>query len=411
MNFFKADVEKGESQNTSQNVSIENDSLNHSPNIEAVYDKDNKSNEDDEGEIIIRTFETDMDSLRQSIMENIPITNELYTYQDENSPLTMSVDNSDNEDENHDIQSFRNLTLSEVEHSIEQSYQETDTIYSNEFDALITFVKGQKHLFLQSKNFTLRRLHLLMLPTICISGFIAMFSTFIEESNWSGSIIAGLNGLIAVLVTVMNYFKWESDAHSYHLSAYQYDKLETSLEFMASKIAFLHNEPDKESIILEKIQETELKIGEIKEWNHIFIPNEIRTLFPIICHLNIFSFIKRMETNKRVLLAKFQCVKNEMRFISHQFDKRGKIMTIQERFRMERRIQVLLKTKDLMKHELICYHNAYGYLDYLFTTEINRAENSGNWCSLFHSKSHQPHHEKNENPIVDQYLRTNAILN
>ena len=36
MNFFKADVEKGESQNTSQNVSIENDSLNHSPNIEAV---------------------------------------------------------------------------------------------------------------------------------------------------------------------------------------------------------------------------------------------------------------------------------------------------------------------------------------------------------------------------------------
>jgi hypothetical protein len=394
------DLEIGES----KCESVEEDSLDHTAKIEFVYDKDNEA---DEGEHIIRTFEHNMDSMRESIVENMSFTNQLYTYQDENSPLTMSVDNSDNEDE-HD-NSFRNLTFDEIEHNIEQSYQETDTFYSNEFDAMITFVKGQKHLFLQSNIFTQRRLHLLMLPTICISGFIAMFSTLIEESKWSGAIIAGLNGLIAILVTITNYFKMESDAHSYHLSAYQYDKLESSLEFTASKIAFLHDESQKESLILEKIQETELKINEIKEWNHIFVPNHIMNLFPMICHINICSFIKRMESNKRSLLSKFQCVKNEIRFISHQFEKQGKSINMQQRYRMERRIQVLHKTKDSMKKELFCYHNAYGYLDYLFTAEIKRAEIDGQWCSFFrriicHTNKNADQHAI-ENNIVDQYVR------
>ena len=78
---------------------------------------------------------------------------------------------------------------------------------------------------------------------------------------------------------------------------------------------------------------------------------------------------------------------------------------MQQRYRMERRIQVLLKTKDSMKNELFCYHNAYGYLDYLFTTEINRAETDGQWCPPFRCASKNTDSPDTQNHIVDQYVR------
>jgi len=378
----------------------------------------NKYQDDVEGEKLIQIFETDMDALRETVMESLPITNgHSYTYHDENSPLTMSAENSDDEKENENGNGygygsgngndnppsvFRKLTFDDIQNSLEKYYQENDSILSNELDALITFIKGQKHLFLQSRNYTQHQLHLFILPAICISGFIAMFSSFFEEYEWSGGLIAGFNGVVAILISLSNYFKLEGNAHSYYLSAFQYDKLESGLEFVASKVAFLQNEKEKEKIILEKIHETEQKINEMKEWNHLFVPSEVQKIFPIICHINIFSFIKRLETNKKLLLSKFQYVKNEIRYISFQFEKQDKMLSMQERHRLECRIQTLLKTKEIIKHDLFCYRNAYSYLDDLFNAEIQCAENYRYW-SFF--KKQKCNREK-KNPIVDQFLHS-----
>tara|TARA_Y100000389_G_scaffold179260_1_gene193121 strand:- start:1081 stop:2253 length:1173 start_codon:yes stop_codon:yes gene_type:complete len=360
-----------------------------------IYDKDV------EGEHVIESFETDMNSLRDAVMDNIPVHNEPYMYHDDNSPLTLSAENSDNDDDNSDNGSFHKLTDGDIEQTLEKYYQQDDSLSSNELDALITFVKGQKHLYLQSKNYIQKRLHLFVLPTICISGFIAMFSSFIRDYEWSEGAIAGLNGIIAILVALTSYFKLESGAHSYYLSAYQYDKLETGLEFVASRIAFIHDQEEAEKIILEKIQETEQKINEMKDWNHLFVPNKMQTIFPLICHMNIFSFIKRLETNKRSTLKRFRNVKNEIRFICHQFDNHAKTLTLQERTRLERRIQVLIQTKESIKVDLRCYRNAYSYLDDLFTCEIQCAEkNAASICRTV------PCREKTgDNHIVDQLLK------
>jgi hypothetical protein len=357
-----------------------------------IYDKDI------EGEQVIQMFENDMNNLRDAAMENLPITNDQYHYHDDNSPLTMSLENSDDEA---DDMSFHKLTDIEVEQTLDKYNQSDDSLYSNELDALITFVKGQKHLYIQSKNYTERRLHMFVLPTICISGFIAMFSSIIRDYDWSEGVIAGLNGLIAILISLVSYFKLEGNAHSYYLSAFQYDKLETALEFVASRVAFIHNQEECEKIILDKLHETEQKINEMKDWNHLFVPNKLQTLFPLICHTNIFSFIKRLETNKRTLLSRFRNVKNEIRFICHQFDKHTKTLTMQERYRLERRIQILIKTKESIKSDLFCYRNAYSYLDELFTYEIQCAEQKSS--SIFGTV--RCIEKKNHNYIVDRLLK------
>lgn len=360
--------------------------------IISVYSKDV------EGEQVIQTFELDMNQLRDAAMENIPVTNDQYHYHDEYSPLTMSLNNSDDEA---DDMSFHKLTDVEVEQTIDKYCQYNDSLNYNELDALITFVKGQKHLYIQSKNYTERRLHMFVLPTICISGFIAMFSFIIRDYDWSDGVIAGLNGIIAILISLVSYFKLEGSAHSYYLSAYQYDKLETALEFVASRVTFINNHEEYEKIILEKIQETEQKINEMKDWNHLFVPNKLQTVFPLICHTNIFSFIKRLETNKRSVLSRFRNVQNEIRFICHQFDKRAKTLTLQERCRLERRIQILIKTKESIKSDLFCYRNAYSYLDELFTSEIQCAEQK--ISSIFATV--QCIEKKSHNYIVDQLLK------
>lgn len=354
---------------------------------------------DGEGDQLIQVFEDEMISLRNAVISNLPDTIDPYEYHDENSPLTMSADNSDDEV---DEGSFHKLTDREVEQTLDKYCQPEDSLSSNELDALITFVKGQKHLYLQSQNYTQRRLHMFVLPTVCISGFIAMFSSFIRDYDWSEGVIAGLNGIIAILISLASYFKLESSAHSYYLSAFQYDKLETSLEFVASRVAFIHDPAESEKIILEKLRETEQKINEMKDWNHLFVPNKLQTIFPLICHTNIFSFIKRLETNRRALLARFRNVKNEIRYICHQFDKRGKTLSMQERHRLERRMQSLLQTKESFKTDLFCYRNAYSHLDELFTAEIQCAEQKA--ATLFRTVT--CNREKNSrNHIVDQLLK------
>ena len=379
------DIEEGAIHNSEEEGSKEE--------LMPIYEKDKN------GEEIIADFEDKMDQLEKSAMENIPLQVGEFDYHDENSPLTMSPDNSDDENDSQ----FRQLNFQEIEENVQKYYQQHDPIYSNELDALITFIKGQKHLYMHAKHDSERRLHILILPAIIISAFIAVFSSFIDTYEWSNGFISGLNGVVAILVAVVNYFKLESNAHSYYLTAFQFDKLETSLEFIASKVGFLKDEKEKEVIILEKIQESEQKINEIKEWNHLFVPNDVRKRFPNICHLNIFSFIKRMESNRRNILYKFQHVKNEIRYIAFQFEKHQKSLTSQEKFRMERRMQIVINMKEQMKKDLFCFRNAYSYLDELFNVEISNAEQYSWWqCWSGVKKQIQVN---SSNHIVDQYIQ------
>jgi hypothetical protein len=117
------------------------------------------------------------------------------------------------------------------------------------------------------------------------------------------------------------------------------------------------------------MKEVEKKINEIKETTTIFIPNEVKQIFPIICNVNIFSFIKRIEIYKKNLLVKFKDIKNEILYIEWKW---GDKMENKE----QKRLDFLLKMKEKIKDEILQYKNAYGCIDELFMREIKQADNT-----------------------------------
>jgi hypothetical protein len=391
-----------------------------------------------------------------------------------NSPLTLSNNNSDNEDSMEDSQSRSNnrdgsfvpsigtkrntlssmLTHEEVEQSLGKYYDDSSFKQLNELDILITYLKGQKNLFVFSENFLQQRLNCLLIPCLVISAAITIFAPFIQEYYWSGGLISGLNALIVFFISLSNYLKLESSIQTFHITANQYDKLETSLEFVSSKMVFMDNTSKKTQVVLNKIQDMEKKISEIKEWNPLFLPDEVRQRFPIICHINIFSFIKRMEVHKQNLISNLKDVKNEIRSILYHAEKHDGLfrkslvplhintdtgtgtgtgthagtgidisgsvggggsldpgydnnssldMESVRLARMKYRLQFLMKMKNKIKTDLMHHRNAYGHIDELFTKEIWHAQRRGGWWCYWFATS--PPSLESPNPVINDYLR------
>lgn len=319
-------------------------------------------------------------------------------YHESNSPLNSLSDNESTDEQ------FRKLSYHEIQQSLDKYYDDSDNKYSTEIDILITYMKGQKNLFIQAYLLSQRKLNCLFIPTLLITCAITIFTPLIEQYQWNTVAISGLNAFTAMLISISNYLKLESSTQTFYTTAMQFDKLETSLEFVASKFMFIQSEEEKSQLVFEKIIEVEQKICEIKEWNSIFLPNEIRRTFPIICYINIFSFIKRMESSKKLLIAKFQDVKNEIRHIDHRKNTRHK-----ERSRMNKRLEFLNNIKEKLRDELGHYRNAYSYIDELFTMEIQSAQNNQGIFQLFKTFSgfyttNPCKDKKVSNPVVDKYL-------
>jgi len=374
--------------NSPDSIDLENPPVN-TDNI--VIQKDN----------IDRIYEKEMDTqlveIKNQFIQNSPNieTTMSYHYLDNNSPLTMSCDNSDGEDDGHG--GFKEITSDDILNTLDKYFDDHDTQISNELDILITYMKGQKNLFIESYIVSKNKLNMLMIPSILITIAVTIFAPIFQNEPWSIGLIAGLNAIAAMNIATLNYLKLETSTQTFYNTATHFDKLETSLEFVSSKLIFVDNTKDKTKIIFDKFQEVETKIQEIKEWNQLFIPREIRRIFPIICHINIFSFIKRIESNKLLLISKFKDVKNEIKYIVSRPNTRY------NKNRIECRLKLLYQQKEKIKEELFHYRNAYSYVDELFTIEIKNAQNY-QYCIFFRNSHNETCNSKN--PIVDRYIHS-----
>ena len=317
-------------------------------------------------------------------LELLRINNGIY---ESNSPIIMSNENSDNSDDELDIEyidnnhfdskylysnceknALKKLTFREVKKSINK-YYEVDDKYSNELDILTTYLKGQKNLYIKSRTITQTKLNMLMIPSLIGTAIISICAPIIQPYSWSGAFISGLNAVVALCISFVHYLKLESSSELFLFLMNQYDRLESSIEFTNNKIAFYENEKEKTDLVLSKMKEVEKKINEIKETTSIFIPNEVKQIFPIICNVNIFSFIKRIEVYKQNLLVKFKDIKNEILYIQWKW---GDKIENKE----QKRLDFLLKMKEKIKDEILQYKNAYGCIDELFMREIKQADNT-----------------------------------
>jgi hypothetical protein len=306
---------------------------------------------------------------------------------------------------------YRKLSYYQVERSLEKHYESESYSKSNELDILITYMKGQKNLFIKSKNVMQYKLNCLLIPALLITTAITIFAPFVQVLPWSGGFISGLNALSTMLISLSNYWKLESSMEMFFNTANQYDKLETSLEFVSSKLMFIEKESDKSKLILKQIQDVEKKIEEIKQWNSLFIPDEVRRMFPIICNINIFSFIKRIESNRKSLVIKLKDVKNEIRYIFHVRKLRSHGLKLVSQEVEEReccRLKLLMDVKDKTKEELMGYRSVYSKIDETFTREIHIANSESLW-SFFYFRQMEKN-SKNDNYMFSFELPTGNHL-
>jgi hypothetical protein len=336
-----------------------------------------------------------------------------------------SNNNSDNEEDTNF--KYKKLSYEDIEKSINKYYNlEIDNKYSSEIDILTTYMKGQKHLYIQSKYLAQYRLNCLMFPSLTLAAFITIVTPFIECQVWSTGFVSGCNAIIALLISLINYLKLESSIELYLQMANHYDNLETMLELTNSKIMVLNREEDISMLVLTKLKEVEKKIAEIKLPNNILIPEEIKMQFPIICHINIFSFIKKTEIYKKSLIEKLRDITNEIRFILYKWEKNNISMDISGgdntndnindlndivKIKEKNRLLYLYDIKNKIKDEIIEFRTTYGFMDDLFTKEIKIAEErKRKWWFYFMfcflKKNHMNDYLKDSNPIILKYYKS-----
>ena len=286
---------------------------------------------------------------------NIAMMEQFRNRSNSNSPITLS--NSSNSSSDDDIESakFRKLTYKEVARSFDQYNSESD-----ELDILITYLNGQKNLYLYSGKITQYKLHMLMLPIIVMTSSSTLIAPFIMGYKWSGAIISGMNAIVLFLTVLCNYFKLESAHNSFSLLSSQYSNLHASLTLGNSHYTtdYGYNE-----VMSDKIMEFERKASEIRD--SMNVPSEIKLVFPIISHINIFSFIKHIETYKRNLIIRYKDIKNEIRYIRHKGGEGEK---------RKSRYAFLLDMKDKLKNEIIQHKNVYNEIEAIFIQEIKKTE-------------------------------------
>jgi len=273
---------------------------------------------------------------------------------------------------------FKKYSYKEVEREIDENYFDENEYYSCALDILATYLRGQKLIYMESKSYCEKRLNLLMMPAILLSTTATVLASIIKEYTWGAYLLAGLNGVIAFLLAVVNYLKLDATSEAHKISAHQYDKLQSSVEFTSGKILLFTYDPSNpviDAVINEmskKLTDIESKIADIKGTNQFIIPKPVRTRYPVIYNTNVFLIIKKIEDIRKRKINSLKEVKNQKNYLTAVL--RSKKNKDKKTTNLELEIVRLQKEKDRHINSLLMLKSAFSIIDDMFIKEMENAE-------------------------------------
>lgn len=297
--------------------------------------------------------------------------------------------------------------------------------YSSALDILSSYVKCHIHIYSEASFYCSFILNIIMLPCIFISSSCSVLSAYATNYKEIVILVSILNGIVAFLLAIVNYLKLDACSEAHKISAYQYAKLKSYIEFNSGEILlfqdpilnpnfidkkienwikihkydynnkhdfnlgkqkklqeYYDSKRDKEikliQMIQTKITEYNKSLKSIHENNKFILPKHIQRRYANIYNVNIFSYIKNIDAHKLTLINNLRNTKNELNFYSQK----SKTTIVDEETKIK--IMELYKTKNHILEELFELNNGYSLIDAMFQQELINIDLYRKYWMLFY---------------------------